>query len=999
MEKVLRSFIHEHFSFDIRVQIELIGKRRDISNEEKQSAIIQLLQDNCIENFAKLGPGTNRYALRLDGLVVKLATDKDGKVDNIMEFMMAKRFFPHVPKTYEISENGSILIAEYIQPYASFAEMLRDEDKIRKILKDFASVYFIGDAGISSNNFANWGRRPGYDDPVCLDYAYAYEVNSELFTCRQCKGGDPGMLIPDKDYNILQCTKCHKTKSFSDLRGMSRNIQLYTEKDLSREGYKLDQSYVKTVLDPERSNYLSLKNKKIKKKSVVEKETQQSESIKDDSFIFDDNMKEDINMSEVSTSIKSIAATIVDERYRNYGNVVKPKGVVVVEDEVKGEPEQTEIKKDVTIVEAKPATSTVAFSGKIDKTIGQETEEVMAVPEEKQVVEEPNEEPVHEPEVSHEDPKRNDPKYVTMDDFIKFIHPAISKMSNRMAYDIRTLNLFDTLKPYIANKKIMPKAFYDAVQAAIWKTLGPYVGCVEKTNVPNRDNAGTHTEWGLTIDIVEGLSTESYNTLLFIMRMFKNNVIRSVVVEDDVPGNEYIIKYLDEYPNSEVNGIDEEWCELFKSRLKTKLAISDTGVDLILDEFIDRGWIQVEDEDDESEPVDEEDEINYGTTDEGDDESENPYEEIEREISDELGDIINEEEEVINEETNYVSVDLIHDDNFDTVKLSFNDYNGLCSIPFYTNLDEITITEEDKTYSPVDPRNSFWDWLRFIAPDIKFYTKNPDKYLEGNKPIYRNEEDDTESHYVILTKKGDEYLIGAYLLNGIFVIDDDGDAEYIYDDELYWKINKLIRGSLENSPVSFYLKAISDMSTLKTEAYFLGHAEEEEVEDETYEEEQEPENEESGEETTEMTDEQRMQEEAALAAMTSTPQRTATVSPRNDDNIIRGYLVEERKNKTVNRTFYYDADHIEKVEGEKGKTYVDVSDGSPTNVIYKWNGKNYIPTKLKGDFVYDQKEPTVVTEKQTVAEVTEADDVAVVKKETTPTDNSGDEIPVYRRKK
>ena len=74
MEKILRSFVHEKFSLDIRVQIELIGRRRDIQNGEKQEEIIKLLQSNNIGNFVKLGPGTNRYAFKLDGFVVKIAT-------------------------------------------------------------------------------------------------------------------------------------------------------------------------------------------------------------------------------------------------------------------------------------------------------------------------------------------------------------------------------------------------------------------------------------------------------------------------------------------------------------------------------------------------------------------------------------------------------------------------------------------------------------------------------------------------------------------------------------------------------------------------------------------------------------------------------------------------------------------------------------------------------------------------------------------------------------
>ena len=131
MEKVLRSLIHERFPLDLRFKIELLSRRRDIINKEKQEELIKLLREFDIKDIVQLGPGTNRYAFRLDGFVVKVATDHDGKIDNMKESKMAKRLFPYVTKTYEVSDNGTILVAEYIQPFASFAEMCKYADQIR----------------------------------------------------------------------------------------------------------------------------------------------------------------------------------------------------------------------------------------------------------------------------------------------------------------------------------------------------------------------------------------------------------------------------------------------------------------------------------------------------------------------------------------------------------------------------------------------------------------------------------------------------------------------------------------------------------------------------------------------------------------------------------------------------------------------------------------------------------------------------------------------------
>ena len=69
--KVLRSLIQEKIPFELRVELELLSRRRDIVNREKQDELIKLLRNYDIEDIVPLGPGTNRYAFKLDGFVVK----------------------------------------------------------------------------------------------------------------------------------------------------------------------------------------------------------------------------------------------------------------------------------------------------------------------------------------------------------------------------------------------------------------------------------------------------------------------------------------------------------------------------------------------------------------------------------------------------------------------------------------------------------------------------------------------------------------------------------------------------------------------------------------------------------------------------------------------------------------------------------------------------------------------------------------------------------------
>ena len=292
MEKILRSLIHEKFPEELRFKIELLSRRRDIINKEKQEELIKLLREFDIKGVIPLGPGTNRYAFRLDGFVVKVATDHDGKIDNMKEFKMAKRLFPYVTKTYEVSDNGTILVAEYIQPFASYAEMCKYADKIREILTKLSTVYLIGDVGISPINYSNWGLRIGTNDPVCLDFAYVYDVSSELFVCRHCNNGT--MLVPNKDFTELLCPNkgCGRKYLFEDIRArLGNDIHRHEIGDLGKEGYRISSSNVLTILDDSRSNYLARKKKQ---------EIKKDQSLEEDEFIDDFNLlniKEDKDMA------------------------------------------------------------------------------------------------------------------------------------------------------------------------------------------------------------------------------------------------------------------------------------------------------------------------------------------------------------------------------------------------------------------------------------------------------------------------------------------------------------------------------------------------------------------------------------------------------------------------------------------------------------------------------------------------------------------------------
>jgi DNA-binding Lrp family transcriptional regulator len=269
--KKLRSLIHERFSLELRIELEKLSRQRSLTNKGKQDRLIKLLREHDIKDIVQLGSGTNRYGFKLDGFVIKFATDKHGRIDNFKEFKMAKRLYPHVIKVYEVSENGTMMVCEYIEPFSTFAEMSWYQDKIKQILSDMSSTYLIGDVGISENNFGNWGVRVGTKEPVCLDFAYVYDVSSELFMCSSCNTNS--MLVPDPLFNKLFCPACKAGKPFSEVRSKIGHEQHQKEiGNLGDEGYVLTESNVITELTTERSNYLLRKEKKKQKKEAEESE-------------------------------------------------------------------------------------------------------------------------------------------------------------------------------------------------------------------------------------------------------------------------------------------------------------------------------------------------------------------------------------------------------------------------------------------------------------------------------------------------------------------------------------------------------------------------------------------------------------------------------------------------------------------------------------------------------------------------------------------------------
>lgn len=867
MEKVLRSQVHEVFSRDVRIELELISRRRDIRNKEKQEEIIKLLQANSINDFVKLGPGTNRYSLKLNGYVFKFATDNDGKIDNWKEFKVTKMFFPRFTKTHEVTTNGTILVSEYISPYLSYGEMLEHADDIRAILGEISQGgYLIGDVGISANNFANWGSRIGSSKPVCLDYAYIYEVTSNVFRCRNPKCTGSSILVPNSDYTYLVCPKCKDKKEFSDLRGLiSYEDHLKEIGNLADEGYLMSSPTMVTELVEQRSNYLVKmrpKKKKEEVEKVIEPEVEETpQEVNEGSNDIHIN-KEGINMNiqEILANTKVFAANIAEKGGEVNGglkistissitpvvtaNPAQPEATIHVDNPTGAANSPIKLEPDTkmpTDKETGNPVSTIAFSGKVDD-----------VPKHYPQA------PVQQVDQDHDDNHNHgvviDKKWdddaigefllmyeregvkaaaahfniqestaqkyykkwkVEEPDLVAFrdvAYDAVCKLASRIYWDLQEKNYFDQMKSYITDRNMYPETFYKNVRTIVRHSLCDFLGWDEVHGVPNDNNEGTHMEYEPPAEL-GGEKTDP--TLVFIKNLWYNKDIIKSTSLDEVTDI-----YTDAFDTPW--GIQRDWLPILRERLNRRLiGVSKVGIQNIIDD-IAFSWCSDDVPDisgsyqmNESMIREEEPAEDYFEDDAGDEELQDEGEETGNE---------DEEENMIN----YISVGIFTDDKYgyDVINVISEDQYAEIGIPIYTKLDEVTVTNEDT--SIIDPRNGIWDWLTNFAPDVIFKTQDPQRWLDSNDWI---PEDQGMTKYVILDSEDGWYTMGIFYVESICVVNQDNTYTPVTNPDLIAKINKLISQNMGFSNMSHLQRTLAMDDLVRTEEYVLSMTYEVEMED------------------------------------------------------------------------------------------------------------------------------------------------------------------------
>ena len=188
--------------------------------------------------FKRFSGGTNRMVYRHledTSIVIKVAYKEQGFKDNYADYMNQQILKPYVPKTYEISPYGVVILCERVYPIRSLEE-IKDGvwlDIFYLITMKLIGKYVLEDIG--TKYFKNYGIRAGFG-VVLLDYSYVYEIDPDKLICKQyipqlgrmCNGE----IDYDEGFNRLICPCCGKE---------------YSAKDLAKDATKQYQSYFNNI--------------------------------------------------------------------------------------------------------------------------------------------------------------------------------------------------------------------------------------------------------------------------------------------------------------------------------------------------------------------------------------------------------------------------------------------------------------------------------------------------------------------------------------------------------------------------------------------------------------------------------------------------------------------------------------------------------------------------------------------------------------------------------
>lgn len=241
---------------DLKCAIGEIPLQKGMRPTSRKEMAIKLLDEYNID-YVEIGTGTNRFIIKYDGYAVKIALDREGIADNKQEYAICEALMPNVAYAHEISDGGHLLVASYCPAFTTHNEMWAHNSKIRQILTDWSKRYLLGDVGLTTYNYANWGLSPD-GRPVCIDYAYIFPASLDLF---KCICGNKSMTL-DGNFAEYKCTKCGHRYQDRELRAKISNderVRLFSSVPGIKmtnefEIHPVDPKYIKFTTKPDDPN-------------------------------------------------------------------------------------------------------------------------------------------------------------------------------------------------------------------------------------------------------------------------------------------------------------------------------------------------------------------------------------------------------------------------------------------------------------------------------------------------------------------------------------------------------------------------------------------------------------------------------------------------------------------------------------------------------------------------------------------------------------------------
>lgn len=228
---------------DFKIGIGELPLQKGMTASNKRKRALELLKKYEVP-YIELGTGTNRFIVKYDGYAMKMALDNEGIADNKQEWVMSYPLGKGIAQSYEISKGGHFLMSQYAGAFQSYNEFYAYRKQVYQILNRWNQEGFLlGDVGICKINYANWGLLPT-GEPVCIDYAYIFPANMDLFKCTcGCKN-----MRMNEDFTEYYCIDCGKKFEDRELRvRIPKETRLKLFSDV--EGFEMNQPVQEFEID------------------------------------------------------------------------------------------------------------------------------------------------------------------------------------------------------------------------------------------------------------------------------------------------------------------------------------------------------------------------------------------------------------------------------------------------------------------------------------------------------------------------------------------------------------------------------------------------------------------------------------------------------------------------------------------------------------------------------------------------------------------------------